>query len=76
MAAGAAVGLAAGAVAGAAIARANTNLAYPLGADFSTLPAGATYVDRGGVTYYQAGNAWFRPSFGANGVYYSVVAAP
>lgn len=76
VAAGAAVGLAAGAVAGAAIARANTVPLYPMGADFSTLPAGATYVDRGGVTYYQVGTSWFRPSFGANGVYYSVVAAP
>ena len=76
VAAGAAVGLAAGAVAGAAIARANTIPAYPLGASFSTLPTGAVYVDRAGVTYYQVGNSWFRPSFGANGVYYSVVPAP
>jgi hypothetical protein len=76
VAAGAVVGLAAGAVAGAAVARANAIPAYPLGANFSALPAGAVYVDRGGVAYYQLGNSWLRPSFGANGVYYSVVAAP
>jgi len=76
IAAGAAVGLAAGAVAGAALAQSSTMPAYPLGTNFSTLPAGAVYVDRGGATYYQVGNSWFRPSFGANGVYYSVVPAP
>jgi hypothetical protein len=76
VAAGAAVGLAAGAVAGAALARPAVIPAYPLGTSFTTLPTGAVYVDRGGVTYYQVGNAWFRPAFGANGVYYSVVPAP
>ena len=50
--------------------------AYPLGASFATLPTGAVYVDRAGVTYYQVGTSWFRPSYGANGVYYSVVPAP
>jgi hypothetical protein len=76
VAAGAAVGLAAGAVAGAALARPVVIPAYPLGTSFTTLPSGAVYVDRGGVTYYQVGNSWFRPSFGANGVYYSAVPAP
>lgn len=76
VAAGAAVGLAAGVVAGAALARPAVIPAYPLGTSFTTLPTGAVYVDRGGVTYYQVGNAWFRPSFGAGGVYYSVVPAP
>jgi hypothetical protein len=69
-------GLAVGAVAGAAVANATAIPAYPLGTHFSALPTGAVYVDRGGVTYYQVGNAWFRPAFGANGVYYSVVPAP
>jgi len=76
VAAGAAVGLAAGAVAGAAMTRSATIAAYPLGANFSTLPAGAVHVDRAGVAYYEVGNTWFKPSFGANGVYYSVVPAP
>ena len=30
---------------------------------------------RGG-TYYLCGNTWFKPSYGANGVYYRVVPAP
>lgn len=76
VAAGAAVGLAAGALAGAAVARTSTIPAYPLGASFSALPAGAVHVDRAGVTYYQVGNSWFKPLFGANGVYYSVVPTP
>ena len=29
-----------------------------------------------GQTYYLSGNTWFRPSYGANGVYYTVVPAP
>jgi hypothetical protein len=29
-----------------------------------------------GATYYVCGTSWFQPSFGANGVYYRVVAAP
>ena len=29
-----------------------------------------------GVAYYLCGNNWFLPSYGANGVYYRVVAAP
>jgi hypothetical protein len=76
VAAGAAAGLAVGAVAGAAMANATAIPAYPLGIHFAALPTGAVYVDRGGVTYYQVGNAWFRPAFGANGVYYNVVPAP
>jgi len=28
------------------------------------------------VTYYLNGNTWFKPSYGANGVYYTVVPAP
>ncbi len=76
VAAGAVAGLAVGAVAGAAVARATAIPAYPLGAHFSALPTGAVYVDRGGVTYYQVGNTWFTPAFGANGVYYNVVPAP
>jgi hypothetical protein len=29
-----------------------------------------------GSTYYVCGNSWFRPAFGANGVYYTVVPTP
>ncbi|RZL87392.1 MAG: hypothetical protein EOP82_26770 [Variovorax sp.] len=76
VAAGAVVGLAAGAVAGAAIARSADVPRYPIGVNFATLPAGAVYVDRGGVNYYESGTTWFKPAYGANGVYYSVVPAP
>jgi hypothetical protein len=31
---------------------------------------------RRGMNYYRVGDAWFRPSYGANGVFYSVVRAP
>jgi hypothetical protein len=27
-------------------------------------------------TYYQCGNSWLRPAYGANGVYYTVVPTP
>jgi hypothetical protein len=29
-----------------------------------------------GSTYYLCGNSWFKPSYGANGVYYRAVSAP
>jgi len=29
-----------------------------------------------GVTYCLSGNTWFKPSYGANGVYYTVVPTP
>ncbi len=38
--------------------------------------AGAMSINRGGTTYYLAGNTWFQPAYGANGVYYRVVPAP
>jgi hypothetical protein len=28
-----------------------------------------------GTVYFVCGNTWFKPSFGANGVYYTVVTA-
>ncbi len=40
------------------------------------LPAGCATPTVSGVAYYLCGNNWFLPSYGANGVYYSVVAAP
>jgi hypothetical protein len=29
-----------------------------------------------GVNYYLSGNTWFKPAYGANGVYYTVVPTP
>lgn len=85
-AAGAVVGLAAG----AAVASANTDNAYSAGyaagsassptyainAIYPTLPSGCGSAQVRGTTYYVCGSAWFKPSFGANGVYYRVVPAP
>jgi len=87
-AAGAAVGMAAGAaVASANTAAATssaysagyaagaTSTAYAMGAIYATLPAGCAMSTVAGMTYYHCSNAWFQPSYGANGVYYRVVPA-
>jgi hypothetical protein len=47
-----------------------------MGAVYAVLPAGATVVNQGGVSYYISGSTWFKPAYGANGVYYTVVPAP
>lgn len=64
-------GVAAG-VAAAAPAGGN----YVMGLNYAALPAGAMSIPKNGVTYYLSGNTWFKPSYGANGVYYTVVPAP
>jgi hypothetical protein len=66
VAAGAVVGLAAG----AAIAH------YNMGVNYASIPPGAVVVNQSGINYYQVGSNWFRPYYGANGVYYTVVPAP
>jgi hypothetical protein len=60
----------AGVAAGAAAAP-----AYSVGAVYPTLPSGCAYDPVGTTAYYNCGGAWFKPAYGANGVYYSVVAA-
>jgi hypothetical protein len=75
VAAGAVVGMAAGAVAGAAVASAARPV-YALGVNYATVPAGAVMVNQAGINYYRVGSTWFRPYFGANGVYYTVVPTP
>jgi hypothetical protein len=50
--------------------------AFPMGAIYATLPAGCITPQVAGGTYYLCGNAWFRPSYGANGIYYRVVPSP
>jgi hypothetical protein len=49
---------------------------YPVGAIYATLPAGCMQPSGLGSTFYLCGNNWFKPSYGANGVYYRVVPAP
>jgi len=81
--AGAAAGtLAAGAVLGATVAGAAyaagaaSAQAPAIGTIYGTLPSGCGYVPEGSATYYNCGTMWLQPAFGANGVYYRVVAAP
>ncbi len=78
--------------AGVATGSANTNAAYQwamrparpaprkpafvMGASYAALPPGSMSVQKNGQTYYLNGNTWFLPAFGANGVHYTVVAAP
>src|SRR5262245_32562472 len=87
----AATGAAVGMVAGAAIGSASANAAaanaysagyaagssaYAMGAIYATLPSGCSVSSVAGGTYYLCGNTWFKPSYGANGVYYRVVPTP
>ena len=88
----AAAGAVVGVAAGAAVASANTAAAtsnayaagvaagaagsYSMGANYATLPPGSTPATVAGTTYYINGNTWFKPMYGANGVYYRVVPTP
>ena len=62
---------------GAQAASANAYAAgagYPLGAIYPVLPAGCEY--RPILRDYECPGVWFKPSYGANGIYYRVVPAP
>jgi hypothetical protein len=88
-AAGAAVGTLVGAAAASAdtaaatsdaynagVASGAASAAYVMGAVYPTIPTGCAMPSVGGTTYYLCGNTWFQPSYGANGVFYTVVPAP
>jgi hypothetical protein len=47
-----------------------------MGAIYATLPAGCITPNVQGKTYYLCGNTWFKPQYGANGVFYKVVPTP
>lgn len=49
---------------------------YVTGVNHASLPAGAMTVDKNGGTYNRNGNAWFQPSYGANGIFPKDVPAP
>ena len=49
---------------------------FVMGTNYATLPAGCMMPTVGGATYYLCGNTWFKPLYGANGVYYRVVPTP
>ena len=53
-----------------------TTTTYAMGMNYAAVPAGSMAINKNGTTYYLNGNTWFQPAFGANGVYYRVVAAP
>ncbi len=60
----------------AGVAAGSASTAFAMGAIYAVPPAGAIVTNVGGVNYYLAGNTWFLPAYGANGVYYRVVPAP
>lgn len=72
-AAGAVVGATAGAAAASASAASG---AYVMGTNYATLPAGCAQNSVNGTSYYLCGTTWFKPAYGANGVYYRVVPNP
>ena len=49
---------------------------FVMGTNYATLPAGCVMPKVGNATYYLCGNTWFKPLYGANGVYYRVVPTP
>ena len=49
---------------------------FVMGTNYATLPTGCVMPKVGGATYYLCGNTWFKPLYGANGVYYRVVPTP
>ena len=66
---------AAGVTAGATAA-APASGTWVVGMNYATIPAGCATPNVGGNTYYLCGNTWFKPSYGANGVFYTVVPTP
>lgn len=48
----------------------------PIGATFASLPSGCGLRTVAQGTFYQCGNSWVRPAYGANGVFYTVVPMP
>ncbi|WP_243313419.1 hypothetical protein [Fundidesulfovibrio agrisoli] len=82
VAAGAIAGtaIAGAAIAGAAAANPSVAVAaapaYAMGASYAQLPSGCILPEVGGRTYYLCGNTWFKPVYGANGVYYVVIPTP
>jgi uncharacterized protein DUF6515 len=71
-------GFAAGALLGAeAEAAAKPVVAQPtVGTAVGALPPGCQQMNVNGQNYYQCAATWYRPYFGAGGVYYEVVPVP
>lgn len=47
-----------------------------MGTIFGTLPTGCATPNVNGQAYYLCGNTWLVAAYGANGVYFKVVATP
>ena len=50
--------------------------APPIGSQVTVLPGVCSAENVQGIMAYQCGSSWYRPFFGANGVYYQVVSPP
>jgi hypothetical protein len=86
----AAAGVIVGAAVASSVASANTAAAtsaaynagvaagvtYAMGGVYAVLPSGCYPGSVNGQNYYTCGGTWFKPSYGANGVYYRVVPTP
>jgi hypothetical protein len=75
---GAAVGLATGAVVGAAVASSNntTTVVVSPGSVVTALPSGCAATVVGSVTYQRCGSVWYQPQFSGSNVQYIVVSQP
>ena len=49
---------------------------YAAGSTYAALPGGCSYAPVNGASYYACNGMWLQPAYGANGVFYRVVAAP
>jgi len=49
---------------------------YAVGAIYPAPPPETISVNENGAAYFIAGSAWFKPSYGANGMFYTGVPAP
>jgi hypothetical protein len=48
----------------------------PMGATFASLPSGCGLRTVSQGTFYECGNSWLRPAYGANEVFYTVEPMP
>ena len=65
-----------GVAAGSEQTAAAMSASYAVGNVYPTLPSGCVNPTVQGTVYYLCGNTWFKPAYGANGVFYTVVTAP
>ena len=49
---------------------------YVMGVKYASVPTSCASPNVGGTSYVLCGNTWFKPAYGANGVFYTVVPTP